>query len=148
MGVGIREAKEKQSHIGQYVYREDHLANSRWCTTNKVIDPSLIPFLDASSHLYKRVCPSVRPLVLPLRKCKNHVSWLFLATVRSYNETNDQPTCFESLLYSLLSHFTRLFVHLSLHICHMINTCRDTAWTHRCPVGLVEVLCVRLSMSR
>ena len=42
-------------------------------------------FLDASSHLYKRVCPSVRrsvrrsvgpsvgPLVGPLRLCKNRV---------------------------------------------------------------------------
>ena len=28
-------------------------------------------------------------------------------------------------------------VHLSLHICHMINTRRDTVRTHRCPVGLV-----------
>ena len=34
-------------------------------------------------------------------------------------------------------HFTSLFVHLSPHICHMINTRRDTARTHRCPVGLV-----------
>ena len=39
--------------------------------------------------------------------CKNRVSWLFLATVRSYTETNDQPTCLESL-------FARLFVHMSL----------------------------------
>ena len=30
-----------------------------------------------------------------------------------------------------------LFVHLSLLICHMINTHRDTARTHRCLVGLV-----------
>ena len=37
----------------------------------------------------------------------------------------------------LLSHFTRSFVHLSLHIFHMINTRRDTARTHRCPVRLV-----------
>ena len=42
------------------------------------------------------VRPSVRPSVCPLRKCKNRVSRLFLATVRSYTETNDQPTCFES----------------------------------------------------
>ena len=43
-------------------------------------------------HLYKRVCPSVgpsirwsiRPLVRPLRLCKNRVSRLFLATLRSY----------------------------------------------------------------
>ena len=76
------------------------------------------------THLYKRVCPSVCPSVRPavrpsvrpsvgpsvgpLRLCKNRVSRLFLATVRSYTETNDQPTCFASL-------FTRLFVHLSLH---------------------------------
>ena len=66
------------------------------------------------------VHPSVHPSVPPsvpqsvcwsvglLRLCKNRVSRLFLATVRSYTETNDQPTCFQSL-------FTRLFVHLSLH---------------------------------
>ena len=68
-------------------------------------------FLDAAvrnASLYKRVCPSVGPSVGPLRLCKNRVSRLFLATVRSYTETDDQPTCFESL-------FTRLFVHLSLY---------------------------------
>ena len=58
------------------------------------------------------VRPSVGPLVRlsvrPLRLCKNRNIRLFLATVRSYTETNDQPTCFESL-------FSRLFVHLSLH---------------------------------
>ena len=32
-------------------------------TVTNMIDT--IPFLDASSHLYKRVCPSVRPLVRP-----------------------------------------------------------------------------------
>ena len=56
------------------------------------------------------VVASVRPSVGPLRLCNNRVSRLFLATVRSYTESNDQPTCFESL-------FTRLFVHLSLHTC-------------------------------
>ena len=76
---------------------------------------------------------SVRPSVGPLRLCENRVSRLSLATVRFYTKTNDQPTCFESLL----SRFTRLFVHLSLHICHMIKRHRDTAWTHHCPVGLV-----------
>ena len=54
------------------------------------------------------VGPSVGPSVGPLRLCKNSISWLFLVTVRSYTETNDQPTSFESL-------FTHLFVHLSLH---------------------------------
>ena len=72
----------------------------------------------SGAHLYKRVClsvrpsvgPSVRPSVGPLRLCKNRVSRLFLATVRSCTctETNDQPPSYESL-------FTRLFVHLSLH---------------------------------
>ena len=51
---------------------------------------------------------SVRRSVRPSRLCKNRVSRLFLATVRSYTETNDQPTCFESLSI-------RLFVHLSVH---------------------------------
>ena len=97
-------------------------------------------FLDAFSHLYKRVCPSVgpsvRPYVRPLRKCKNRVSRLFLATMRSYNESNDRLTRFESLLH-YSCRFICLFVHLSLHICHMFNTRRDTARTHLCPVGLV-----------
>ena len=38
----------------------------------------------------------------------------------------------------LLSRSTRLFVHPSLHICHMIDTRKDTVRTHRCPVGLVH----------
>ena len=54
-------------------------------------------------QLYKRVCPSVClsicPSVLSLRLCKNLVSRLFLATVRSYTESNDRQTCFESLLH-------------------------------------------------
>ena len=75
----------------------------------------------SGTHLYKRVCPSVGPSVGPsvrrsvrrasvgpLRLCEDRVSRLFLATVRSYTETNDQPTYFESL-------FIRRFVHLSLH---------------------------------
>ena len=79
---------------------------------------------------------SIRPYVHPLHKCKNRVSRLFLATMRSYTESNDRQTCFESLLY-YSCRFICLFVHLSLHICHMFNTRRDTARTHRCPVGLV-----------
>ena len=38
------------------------------------------------------------------------------------------------------SHSTHLFVHLSLHIYHMIKTRKDTARTQRCPVGLVDTL--------
>ena len=69
----------------------------------------------SGTHLYKRVCSSVHPLVgrsvrrlvglsvsqsvRPLSQCKNRVFWLLLATVRSWTETNDQPTCFEGLLY-------------------------------------------------
>ena len=37
----------------------------------------------------------------------------------------------------LLSHFTCLFVHLSLRICEMIDIRRDTARTHRCLIQLV-----------
>ena len=50
-------------------------------------------------HVRLSFRPSFRPSVDPLRLCINRVSRLFLATVRSYTETNDQPTCFESLLY-------------------------------------------------
>ena len=39
----------------------------------------------------------------------------------------------------LLSRFTHRFVHPSLHICHMIDTRKDTVRTHRCPVGLVHL---------
>ena len=76
-------------------------------------------FSDASSHLYKRVCPSVLlsvcPLVRPLCKCKNCVPRLFSATVISYTETNDQPKCFESIHPSVRP-------SVSPCICHMINT--------------------------
>ena len=97
--------------------------------------------------LCKRVCPSVRPSVrwsvrrsvCPLRKCKVCVPRLFLTTMRSFTDSNDRQTCFESLIY-YSSRFICLFVHVSLHICHMFNTRRDTAQTHRCPVGLVPQL--------
>ena len=68
----------------------------------------LYKFLVTCKRLYKSLCRSVGRSVGPLRLCRNCIFRLFLATVRSYTETNDQPTCFESL-------FTRLFVHLSLH---------------------------------
>ena len=68
------------------------------------------------------VRPSVRrPSVRPLRLCKNRVSRLFLAIRRTYTETNDPTTCFESLLYySVVS-----------------PVCSSTVRTHRCRVGLV-----------
>ena len=47
----------------------------------------LLPF-----HL--SVCPSVTPVQKP--------RFSILATVRSYTETNEQPTCFESLHYHLV----------------------------------------------
>ena len=84
----------------------------------------------SGTHLYKRVCPSVclsvhrsvrlsvRPSVCLLRKCKNRVSRLFLATVRSYTETNDQPTCFESLLYYLVISPVCLSICLSIYMSH------------------------------
>ena len=88
----------------------------------------------SGTHLYKRVCPSVRPL----RKCQNRVPRLFLATMRSYTESNDRQTCLEGFLYYSCRFFC-LFVQLSLHICHMFNTRRATARTHLCPVGLVYI---------
>ena len=80
-----------------------------------------------SIHL--SVCWSVGPL----RKCKKRVSWLFLAAVRSYTETNDQPTCFKSFHPSVRP-------SVSPYIRNMINTRWDTARTHLCPVGLVAFI--------
>ena len=75
----------------------------------------------SGTHLYKRVCPSVRPSVRPLRLCKNRVSRLFLATVRSYTETNDQPTCFESLLYHLVVSPVCSSICLSIYVTWSIH---------------------------
>ena len=74
--------------------------------TSLPVHPWLYPLVGPS--VGRSVRRSVRRPVGPLRLCKNRVSRLFFATLISYTETNDQPTCFESL-------FTRLFVHLSLH---------------------------------
>ena len=41
----------------------------------------------------------IRLYVRPLRLCKNRVSWLFMAMVRSYTKSNDRQTYFESLLH-------------------------------------------------
>ena len=93
----------------------------------------------SETHLYKRVCPSICLLVhlsiSPLGLCKNRVCRLIFAKMRSYTASNEQ-SCFESLRY-YCCRFICLSVHLSLHICHMINTHRDTTRTHRCPFGLV-----------
>ena len=74
------------------------------------------------THLYRRVCLSIHPSVHPcLCLCKDRVSWLSLATVRSCTESNDWLTCFESFLYYSCN-FICLFVHLSLHMSHVQYT--------------------------
>ena len=95
----------------------------------------------SGTHLYKRVCPSIGPSVgpsvspsvhpsvgpsvrwsvRPLRLCENRVSRLFLATVRSYTETNDQPTCFESLLYYSVVFTVCLSICLSIYVTWSIH---------------------------
>ena len=96
----------------------------------------------SGTHLYKRVFrPSVRPSVSPSVRMsvaqgqKPRFSAVFGHVEILYRTKSSTNIFLEPSL--LLSRFTRLFVHLSLHICHMINTHRDTARTHRCPVGLV-----------
>ena len=109
-----------------------------------------VQFLDASSHLYKRVCPSVRrsvgPSVCPsvrpsVRRSVTPVQKPRFSAVFGHGEILHWNKWSTSMFWEpplLLNHFTRLFVHLSLRICHMINTRRDTVRTHLCPGGLVN----------
>ena len=62
-------------------------------SVRRSVRPSIGPSVRRS------VGPSVRLSVTQMQK---RVSQFFLATVRSYTETNDQPTCFDSLLYHLV----------------------------------------------
>ena len=91
----------------------------------------------SGTHLYKRVCPSVRWSV---RRSVTPVQNPRTSPVFDHGEILHWNKWSTNMFWEpplLLSRFTRLFVHLSLHICHMINTSKDTARTHRCPVGLV-----------
>ena len=104
----------------------------------------------SGTHLYKRVCLSVSPLarlsVKPVQKpCFSAVfghdeilSW------KGWNKWSKNVFWELPLLPCC---FIGLFVHLSLHICHMINTSKATARTHRCPVGLVLSLSCICSFS-
>ena len=87
-------------HHHQYYYASAPAVTIVTTNALAVATPPTSPtyFLDASSHLYNRLCLSVRWSVGPLRLFKNRVSQLFLATVRSYTELNDRYTCFERLL--------------------------------------------------
>ena len=74
---------------------------------------------------------------------KNRVSQLFLASARTYTESNDRYTCFQRLLCLLCQIFQQFVYLLSLFI-HLSNANfvprKDTVRTHRCPVGLVWIL--------
>ena len=92
-------------------------------------------------HLYKRFCPSVGPSVRPsvgpsvTPVQKPRFSAVFgHGKILNWNKWSTKRFWEPPLL---LSRFTRLFVHLSLHICCMINRRRDTVRTHRCQFGLV-----------
>ena len=83
----------------------------------------------SGTHLYNRVCPSVRWSVRrsvgPLRLCKNRVSRQFLATVRFYTECKWSTNVFW-VPPLLLCHFICQIVHLCLCISHMFNTRTET----------------------
>ena len=82
------------------------------------------------------VRPSVGPSVTPVQKPR-------FSAVFGHGEILHWNKWSTNMFWEpplLLSRFTRLFVHLSLRICHMINTRRDTVRTHLCPVGLVLFL--------
>ena len=90
----------------------------------------------AGTHLYKKVCPSIYWSVglsvgLSIRYASLKItvfdaSWLLRCWVSDRTLFNIKPCL-----------FICLFVRPSLHICHMINSPRNTIWTHCCPVGLV-----------
>ena len=107
----------------------------------------------SGTHLYKMVCPSVGPSVRPSVRLsvttpvqKPRFSAVFgHGDILHWNKWSTKMFWEPPLL---LSHFTRLFVFLSLHMCHMINTRWDTARTHRCPVGLVFMFSVNYRIWR
>ena len=96
-------------------------------------------FLDASSHLYKRVCPSVRPSVrrsvgpsvTPVQKPR-------FSAVFGHGEILHWNKWSTNMFWESFHPSVRPSV--SPYICHMINTRWDTARTHRCPVGFVSFL--------
>ena len=84
------------------------------------------PFLDASSHLYKRFCPSVRPSVTPPWKSQ------FLALFNC-----------EDIIYQVIriiwEPYSILCLHLSVRPSLAPNSIyADTVRTHRCMIGLVK----------
>ena len=77
---------------------------------------------------------STRPSVTPLQKLR-------FSAVFGHGEILHWNKWSTNMFWEpplLVSRFTRLFIHLSLHICHMINSRRNTVRTHLCPVGLVS----------
>ena len=107
-------------------YRWIKIANETYCK-------SVAHLLDASSYLYKRVCPSIRRSVNPLCLLKNRISHLFLATVRSCNESIHTRvyTCIENFWMSEIQAIS-LSVHASVSsarkLLHAV-----TVRMHRCP---------------
>ena len=83
---------------------------------------------------------SVGLSVHPLRLCKYRVSRLYLATFRSYTNSNARRTCFQSLFCPFVVHLS-VRLSVSPYSCHVVsakfNIRGDTVRTHRCPVGLV-----------
>ena len=93
----------------------------------------LPPFLDASTHLYRRVCPSVHPSIHPSvhpsvgrlvsYNCAKIVSLSWFGHDELLYWSKWSTNIFWEP-YLQLGCSTRLSVHLSFHICHMINHCR------------------------
>ena len=85
---------------------------------------------------------SVGLSVHPLRLCKYRVSRLYLATFRSYTNSNARRTCFQSLFCPFVVHLS-VRLSVSPYSCHVVsakfNIRGDIVRTHRCPVGLVPL---------
>ena len=113
--------------IRQLHYKAEFYAvpwNAFSCISTVCAKKNVHGFLDASSR--------------PYRPCKNRVSRLIKATVRSYSEIMINKRVLRASFTTLS---LCLSVHLYLQICHIfyakVNTRRDTVQTHHCPVGLV-----------
>ena len=88
----------------------------------------------SGTYLYKRLCPSVGPSV---GRSVTPVQKLRFSAVFGHGDILHWSKRSTNMFWESLH--PSVCPSVSPYICHMINTCWDTARTHRCPVGLVHL---------